>query len=280
LNRTRLYVPARTLWGALTAELSRAEAANSVPEYETVGDNLKDRYRFTYLFPAEMISGKWVAWLPIYCDGEGLRWKREDGAVVTDRALRRRLLSTRPGTAIDTNTDTAEEGSLRETECIEMHWRPEKDGDAGPVAMVGYVFMKVAKAKDRYPPERRRIDKVDTLFVGGDTRSRYGLGRLRRIEFVRSDNVFGTSMEINAVDLLRIKSDFVFAHARFENGEPAMVGALELLGGWDRGSLRGLVQAWQPGSRSSNGAMKWTIEGNGTWKADSPPDSVAPPAAS
>ncbi len=39
LNRCRLYVPSRALWGALTAELARRRA-NASPSYETEGTTL------------------------------------------------------------------------------------------------------------------------------------------------------------------------------------------------------------------------------------------------
>jgi len=267
LNRTRLYVPARAVWGALTAELARAEAGSTEPKYQIVGENLQVHHRFTYLFPAELQDGGWKAWLPTYRDGIGLAWRREDRVddAVSDRAFRRRLLFTRPGTSIDPATDAADDGSLRETECVQDHWRDEHGREAGDVALVGYVFLRVAKAKDKYPPERRRLDAINTLFVGGDTR--YGLGRMQRasLDLVSSAQVFDTQATLGA-DTPEVTSSAVFAHARADQG---MTGAVELLGGWDRGSLRRLDQAsplWQPGSRSESPST-WKIEPDGTWSA-------------
>ena len=268
LNRTRLYVPARAVWGALTAELSRREAqSNKEPPYQSVGESLQKGYRFTYLYPAEQVEKNWRAWLPIYREGLGLAWAREDqpDGVVGDRRFRRRLLSTRPGTSIDASTDAAEDGSLRETECMETRWRDEGGRDAGPAAMVGYVFIRTAKANDKYPPERRRLNDVDTLFVGGDTR--YGLGRVHRVAFelVKHGGAFGSTVTLDA-DVPQVEASTSCAHAR---ARPSMTGALELLGGWDRGSIRSLEQAeplWQPGSRSPN-PIRWSIEVDGLWTA-------------
>jgi hypothetical protein len=270
LNRTRLYVPASALWGALTAELSRQEAQNGKePQYQRVGESLQKDYRFTYLFPAEKVEASWQAWLPIYHEALGLAWSREDQQErppVGDRQFRRRLLSTRAGTAIDASTDAAADGSLRETECIEARWR---DGDvgAGPVAMVGYVFLRTAKAKDKYPPEQRRLHGIDTLFVGGDTR--YGLGRLRRVacNLVSPRKVFGSDVTIDA-DVPQIESSTAWAHARVG---ASLHGALELLGGWDRGSIRSLdpdATLWQPGSQTVNShTLTWLLEPDGSWRA-------------
>jgi hypothetical protein len=182
---------------------------------------------------------------------------------VSDRQFRRRLLSTRHGTAIDASADAADEGSLRETECIEARWRDDRGRDAGPVAMLGYAFVHAAQAPDEYPPERRRLDGVDTLFVGGDTR--YGLGRLRRVAFdlVAQGGVFGGAVTLDA-DIPKIETSTAWAHA---HAGTSLSGALELLGGWDLGSIRNLEQAvpvWQPGSRSK-APVRWTIEADGTW---------------
>jgi len=105
LNRTRLYIPARTMWAALTAEVARQQAASSFPDYQQIGEMLREYARFSYLFPAENINGRWCAWLPRYEQGKeagGLFWHCEDGNVdpIPDRQLRQRLLDTRPGTAI------------------------------------------------------------------------------------------------------------------------------------------------------------------------------------
>jgi hypothetical protein len=266
LNRTRLYVPARAMWGALTAELARQEAQQGKePQYQAVGENLQKGYRFTYLFPAKRNGAGWQAWLPTYREALGPGWKREDGwGSEGDRQFRRRLLSTRPGTSIDASTDAADNGSLRETECIEAHWRDERGQDAGPVAMVGYAFIHCVKAMDEYPVEQRRLDGVNTIFVGGDTR--YGLGRLRRVAFDRiaQEDAFGGSVILDA-DSPQIETASVWAHAYAVS---SMNGALELLGGWDRGAIRSLDEAaplWQPGSHAAD-VLRWTIEPDGLWR--------------
>lgn len=274
LNRTRLFVPARALWGALTAELARREAyEGKEPQYQNVGASLQDGYRFTYLFPAKKVGAGWKAWLPTYQVGLGLGWQREDGSepVVSDRQFRRCLLSTRPGTSIDASTDAADDGSLRETECVEARWRDDRGQGTGPVAMAGYLFLRSSRAKDRYPPERRRIDGVDKLFVGGDTR--YGLGRLRRASFDLvpvGESMFGASTLLD-MEAPQVESTCIWAHGQAKNGEREMAGALELLGGWDRGVLRSFdktVPLWQPGSRSDRN-VRWAIESDGTWRAAS-----------
>lgn len=269
LNRSRLYVPARALWGAMTAELSRREAQNGkAPQYQTVGESLQKAYRFTYLFPAEKSGTGWKAWLPTYREGVGTAWHREDDpgvVVISDRAFRRRLLFTRPGTSIDASTDAADDGSLRETECIEVRWRNDRGQDAGPVAMLGYVFIQIGKEKAKYSKARRRFDGLDTLFVGGDTR--YGLGRLHRIAFERvtPERIFGSLVRLKGAHPPQIEAKQVWAHAC---ADAPLKGGLELLGGWDRSSIRDFDQAaplWHPGSKAEN-VLLWSIEPDGLWR--------------
>jgi len=133
----------------------------------------------------------------------------------------------------------------------------------GPVAMVGYVFIRTAKAHAESSPERRRLKGVDTLFVGGDTR--YGLGRLRRVAFdvVKQGGLFGAEVNLDA-EVPEVTHSTVWAHAHSE--EP-LSGALELLGGWDHRSILNIHQSsplWQPGSRSKR-PIQWTIGASGLW---------------
>ncbi|MDT8284690.1 MAG: hypothetical protein RQ767_04130, partial [Thermovirgaceae bacterium] len=187
-NRCRLYVPARAVWGAMTAEKARGDAGDAWPDYKGVGGKLRDNARFTYLFPAVQMDGEWVAWLPEYKREMGLVWRPEgrDGGVddaLTDRRFRQRLITTRPGTAIDPGTDSAAAGSLRETECLSPRWcSPDGEEPSGPVALCGYVFLRGEK-------KQGFVDGATTLFLGGDTR--YGLGKVRLAVCQEADEVFG-----------------------------------------------------------------------------------------
>ncbi len=58
LMETREYVPGRTLWGALTARITRDCLSGTPKMYRIVGDKLTEHLRFGYLWPAVKISGK------------------------------------------------------------------------------------------------------------------------------------------------------------------------------------------------------------------------------
>lgn len=264
LNRCRPYVPARAIWGAVTAELARLEADHD-QQYRQVGEELRRHARFSYLYPAELVGKDWLAWLPEYREGDGLRWVREGtGAAVPDRRFRRGLLWTRPATAIDPDNDAALDGALRETECVQPHWRREDDSPGSPVGMVGYVFLQNNAALDR------RLHELKTLFVGGDTR--YGLGRIQRVAFETARELFGAVVELDH-EQPHVLTHRTLAHAITNDGV-RMCGELEALGGWDRtGQQRGLRVSgpiWTPGSRllEGDGTRRFRIDEHGLWNLD------------
>lgn len=258
LNRCRPYVLSRAIWGALTSESAQADA-NGFPDYRQRGQALRAGARFTYLYPAERVDGSWLAWLPEYKSGQGMVWRREDEPAaattgVPDRRFRRRLIDTRPGTAIDPDSDAAAEASLRETECVMTHWRSKSPSSGDRVAFVGYVFLRDGTA--------HHLDQVTTVFLGGDTR--YGLGRMSRIEFDRANAVFGAAPVLNESAPI-ILSSHLLAHGICCR---PLYGAKEALTSWDQTATDPLTSMgaprWAPGSRADDD-IQWRIEEEGTW---------------
>ncbi len=286
LNRCRTYVPGRALWGAVTAEISRSRNADTFPDYGKLGGEIAGNCRFTYLFPAEKRGdkhlvwlprfsdetrgddrhrgrpgGKLRVWLPRFSDTQDLKWLCEGGQeTLSDRAFRRRLLDSRPGTAIAPESDAALAGSLRETECINPWWRDaDQRHEQAPVFLAGYVFLK-----NNY--DSKELEALQILFVGGDTR--YGLGKIRLEVWKKLPGgaaVFGQNVDLGK-DNPEIHSDVVLGHAL--DGQPLgkdMRGARELLGGWEHDKLKAGTLAWAPGSFLKNEAT-WSLEDSGFWK--------------
>jgi hypothetical protein len=173
---------------------------------------------------------------------------------VPDRQFRRWLIDSRPGTAIDADSDTAAEATLRETECVMTHWRSGSPAGRDPVALAGYVFLEDMPDAD--------LDATTTLFVGGDTR--YGLGRMRRIEFVKADTVFNARPALDRSEPL-VTGSHLLGHG-ISAGE--IYGAKEALTGWDRTAADPLISVslprWAPGSRSRKD-VTWRLDQEGTW---------------
>lgn len=263
LNRTRLYVPARAVWGAVAAELARRRA-EGFPEYSRWGERLRKEARFSYLYPAQKDGGEWYAWLPRYRAGRGLVWHREDrpDGGYSDREMRRRLLGTRAGMAIEPAADAALESTLRETEHINTCWRLcERSGD--PVGMAGYIAVRSESAE-----LVDLLKSLETIFVGGDTR--YGFGRLERAFWAEARDVFGKPFEGQGEEPT-VKSEAVFAHA--DAGAVELKGDHEVVAGWDHDRLwtaSGRASPlWLPGSclssESPEESILWLIQEDGIW---------------
>lgn len=274
LNRCRLYVPARAMWGAVTAELARLEGGQD-ERYRQVGDELRTYARFSYLYPAELVAKDWLAWLPEYRGkGDGLVWVREDiCAPLPDRRFRRRLLWTRPATAIDPDNNSALDGSLRETECVQSYWRHDDGSPGSPVAMVGYLFFRNNENL------AERLFVLNALFVGGDTR--YGLGCLQRVATERATALFGATVDRDH-DEPSVLTNRALAHAHAGNGA-AMCGDREAIGGWDmtrqQQACRICGPVWTPGTRIVNQGEtpRFRIDEDGLWRIDGQSTAFAPP---
>lgn len=267
LNRCRLFVPVRPLWGALTAELARQEAAENFPRYDDVGKLLRKDMRFTYLYPAELENGKWSVWLPLYKINAGLVWTKSEtdkDDPISNRAFRRRLVYTRPGTSIDPVTDAAEQGSLRETECIQTMWRDYNGEEAGQMAMIGYIMFR------ENCDLKKRLEPITTLFLGGDTC--YGLGRFECIEFklVSDHQIFGKEIDLESSNPC-INSNQLLAHTYSTLEKNNLCGNREYLRGWDRNVQKSVMDKplWIPGSfyscKGDREISKWYLTSDGVW---------------
>ena len=252
LARTRLYVPARTLWGALTAELTRARADDRTltsEDYIQMGEWLQKSTRFSYLYPAQKIGDEWVAWLPQYHDRDGekektgLVWQREDGGLALgDREFRTCLLGTHASTAINPYSDTAEEGTLRETETILPQWRNSRHKHPdGPVAFVGYVFCRDESLW-------QNLCEIKEIWVGGD--SRYGFGCLSQEETTSVSSFWGREINVGEGNPV-VKTSVLLAHSIVTNENQAFKGSMEVLQQYDRGAIRISGIAWTPGTKVS-----------------------------
>lgn len=256
INRTRLYIPARTIWGSLTAEISRNEPNFREDIYDQIGQELQDKVRFTYLYPAQWEGNTWLAWLPDYSNG--LKWQCERTSL-SEREFRKKILFSIAATAIEPSSDTVEEGTLREMEIVQNYWRDNIE-QSSPLAFVGYVFFTDSLIKDK-------VFKIKEIFVGADIR--YGFGRLFLSSLDRDDSCFGKDVVLDR-DEPHITTDIVFAHVKSEGTD--LKGAMELLQFWDKNrfSIHGL--AWCPGSRVKEKSLTFKIAQNGIWEPTSKPD--------
>lgn len=163
VQRTRTYIPARNLWGAVTEALTRrgfATANAPQGDYRQIGEWVKAHIAFGYWFVIE--DGQPLA--PQYNEN-GLQY-----GPLPVAEFERRYLDAHVTTALDAATTSAQTGSLHEVEFIAPHRR-----DGTQTRIGGRVFLdETAQAALDWSQWLRDFR------VGGERR--YGFGQLRLAE--------------------------------------------------------------------------------------------------
>ena len=196
IQRTRLYVTGRMLWGALTSTITRLKESS---DYVKVGEMVKEYLRTSYLFPCLDQKGEQLI-LPRVQDNRASYLVK--GKNVNASMVEHWLVTSYASTAIDTRRLTAEEGSLHEVELISHRFLCDscENGiqiNAGdPVYLSGVLFLA-----DNAPDEIKNYWKpaLNHLQVGGE-RS-YGFGLLTLSDEPRpADSLFGYALTLSAHD--------------------------------------------------------------------------------
>ncbi len=172
VQRTRYYIPARNLWGAVTEALTRRGFSTkdvSSGNYQQVGEWVKTHCAFGYWFvcekPQKNSQENSQLLTPCYC-GDGLKY---GNLSVTE--FERRYLDSHVTTALDSKTNSAQHGSLHEVEFIAPYSRQ----NGARTRVSGLVFLD---------DEAKKILNweywLSNLQVGGERR--YGFGTLRLVD--------------------------------------------------------------------------------------------------
>lgn len=257
LQRTRYYIPARNLWGAVTEALTRRGFATKVlqtsppDDYRAVGDWVKDHCAFGYWFVEE--DGKPLA--PSYKNGP-----LQYGAYSATE-FERRYLGAHLATALDAATTAAAEGSLHEVEFIAPY---ASDGTCTHIG--GYVFLD-EEAQKHLGDEQAWSEWLGELQVGGERR--YGFGRLL-IKFPNSEGA--RKLDDNRPQIQLKAHDLLPAHALTDKVRAH--GALEPFVGRQTSSDSGTFGAaltpallcWTPGSFLDQETC-FQINQSGIWHA-------------
>lgn len=171
VQRTRYYIPARNLWGAVTETLTRGGFAADVlkaarpDDYQAVGDWVKEHCAFGYWF----IEENGMLLVPEYRNGQ-LCYGQYIAA-----EFERRYLNAHVTTALDAATTSAAEGSLHEVEFIAPYTLEGK-----PTLIGGLVFLDETAQQYLSTGEDTWSQWLGVLHIGGERR--YGFGRLRLVE--------------------------------------------------------------------------------------------------
>jgi hypothetical protein len=244
----RPYVTGKTLWGALTARLTRDTTPAHAEDYRRVGKQVNAQLAFSYLYPT---TRETVAIWPWGEKADEFTW---------------RYLNTYASTALDYGRNAAEDGSLHETEYIAPTTR-----DGAPVYLAGYIFERTGC---RLPWR----DALPRLQLGGERT--YGWGRVGQPQVDPGGGTIFNQWTVGdlSADRPALRADhaaFLLAHA-LAHGSGALgdvKGAIEPLVGRETQSADAHGQkiscaqvCWSPGG-SVDAVAQISIAHDGLWQA-------------
>ncbi|MBN2093475.1 hypothetical protein JW964_27875 [candidate division KSB1 bacterium] len=208
VQKTLFYIPGRTLWGAATAILTRANKASPVfQDYKTIGEDVLNAIRFGYFY----LEHENKRYLPLWSHN-GIRYGPDQ---ISIDEMQHRFLFSEASTAIVNNTFAAETASLHETEYI---WPQNRafESKRKPLYFSGFLYLNLEKLVHlKFNIEAELIDHLRTLFIGANRKM--GAGKLiLKINEVPNDSETSIPDENNLIIKLK-KSQFTAAHILYED---------------------------------------------------------------
>lgn len=268
LVRTRLYVPARTFWGALTVRLVQETGASN---YEKAGQFLKEQMRFGYLYFSD---GKKL-FIPQYTK-EGLKLEQMHLYEFEKRYVR--SVST---TAIDAYSLSADEETLHHLEYI----NPRGMDDSSPVFLKGLLWVRLENFSEqgndlsfRYEGIQLRLSELmQFLQIGGERKYGFGqveLSEMRKISNskLETEEFYGEWSGEKSINVTIPKGKPVWAHVEYVP-DLKMKGEIEIFMGreWNQSKGAGKNIAshglcWVPGSIVEENTVTFEVTDLGIWK--------------
>jgi len=236
VDRTRYYIPAKNVWGALTSLIAKSVMKNYSPKiYQRIGEFLNENIKFSYFYPVEYkkANGKiQVQQVFAPCHKEdGLKFGVcKDKKAIFLEEFERIFISSFVSTAIDKTSKSAEEGSLHEIEFIRD--RIKCGTEVKPTVFVGYFFVREEYLKIKVETVVKisfadyiEVDgnKLNEMWIGGERN--YGFGRtkvlLEKINDVKI-NLFDSGMLVDVTkDQLIVSGEdelrIALSHVSIEN---------------------------------------------------------------
>ena len=205
LMETREYVPGRTLWGALTARITRDYFGGNPHQYDSVGEFFNENFRFGYLWPS--------------LDGEKpyFPWKHDDFDYLFKFGY--------VGQPIDCETKSTEEGNLHEVEFIGSRTR-----EGGHVYLIGNLWIREDKLlengqvlveADSKSKQISLEDVFNTIQLGGEKGYGWGRVKIEKFEKDKSDfSIYNAKVDTSKDEvILEFKKDSYLPFHALATGE-------------------------------------------------------------
>jgi len=289
IQQTKRYIPGKTIWGAITANITHGLIDNGVKYspalYKGIGKCVEDCIRTTYFYPSK--DSKDVL-IPRFTK-DGLQYGQI--GKMSENEFESTFIKSFVSTATSGDRGAAKDESLHETEYVVN--RIKSDGEYKQVNWIGYLFIKGCET-DRYSLNNpsdfenievkydnhsvKLIDALKQLYVGGD--ARYGFGRLALAPYDQSEDVFGFKIDSDSLKFNIDADKTIFSHLKLNNNDKkAYIGNIEPLVSrvyGKKGFGRDIVSygiAFTPGTCFMDGISDIKIKSFGILEQCDPKDS-------
>lgn len=219
INQTRYFIPGKTMWGAVTAILSRRFMKNyNAKIYEKIGEFVKNHLKFSYFYLVN--CGKVL--YPKY-DEKGLLF----GDSTTKEEFENEFIYSYVSTAVDPASKTAEDGSLHEFEYI----KPNVEfcgylfaNDGNGIRFGDNTFLINASNDDvKLTQDISLFNIIEKIQVGGERNYGFGWLELKYKKFCSSKEVemydSKIKIDLNDLTLKKFESNEIIAlsHVAIDN---------------------------------------------------------------
>jgi len=207
IQKTRYYATGRTLWGAITARLTRSRAGGAdQSDYDKMGDFVKKNIITGYFFPGDDEN----IYIPQYTEN-GLRFGQGERKLSANQ-FESRFINSRVQTSIFRGTRTADDESLHEMEYLADRIVVDR---IKSVTLTGHLWIKHRCALYEKTIDVNFIQEfLSTVTIGGDLS--YGFGVLELILCEPTDSVFGYKLNTqrDRPAIIFNKDEYVVAHVQ------------------------------------------------------------------
>ena len=223
ISPTRYYVPGRNFWGAITKRATENLHEKSAKEYEEIGKQIKENFRFSYFY---LYDGKTI-FIPQYSE-EGLRFGDKKQIQFEYRFIGSRVL-----TAIDSNSGAAKDESLHEIEFIK-HKFSDDNGQTRNTKIIGCIWVKDGARLNNYEIQIENngifinnFNLIEELTLGGE--QGYGFGSVK-LEFILNEKIFPIKdiPDKEEINIIAEEDKPILSHLKY-NARIPFRGELELL---------------------------------------------------
>jgi hypothetical protein len=287
VDRTRLYIHGRAIWGALAERIAAECFRNDgVPGmYHAAQQMCKRSLRFTYFFPTDQPNGS-VVWFPRFSGsgaGNSLRYGNR-----TIAELEAAVVFSDTSTAIAATSFSAQSGALHETEYLAHEWFDIHKKSIKRLYFAGFIFYRDDNdwCGD---PETKLRHILSQIQIGGDRR--YGRGRLSLVDYrkdtagcffdafqVNPQSSFGEDLIVTAIQSCDPRDIYLPAHVSSDRhtNNLKLTGELEAVSGLDWSDSFGSGQSsatlrhcWTPGSKlCSSQSVNCDLDAGSSWIID------------